>query len=175
VIVPDSARLGEPDQGWSTAVRVLSIERATNRMYRPWRFESELRHLVQACQSDRVLSAHLKESYFQRRVGEVLGQIDNLKGLVERTVDTMMAGQEIGSTGSLTKLYWSECHQAFASFALETSSQVNPSSSPQARRARQAFTAAYLFSRAETIYAGTTEVQLDVIAQRILKLPKELS
>lgn len=175
VIVPDSARLGEPDQGWSTAVRVLSIERATNRMYRPWRFESELRHLVQACQSDRVLSAYLKESYFQRRVGEVLGQIDNLKGLVERTVDTMMAGQEIGTRGSLTKLYWSECHQAFASFALETTSQVNPSSSPQARRARQAFTAAYLFSRAETIYAGTTEVQLDVIAQRILKLPKELS
>ena len=42
-----------------------------------------------------------------------------------------------------------------------------------AKRARDYFTHAYLFARAETIYAGTSEVQLDVIAQRILKLPKD--
>lgn len=175
VIVLDSARLGEPDQGWHAAVRVLSIERATNRMYRPWRFESELKHLVQACRSDAALSVLLEDAQYQRRISEVLGQIDNLKGLVERTVDAVMAGQEIGAVGSLTKLYWSECHQAFASLALQMTAKVNPLSSPQAKRAKQFFTAAYLFARAETIYAGTTEVQLDVIAQRILKLPKDLT
>ena len=175
VVVTDEARLGEPDQGWASAVRVLSIERATNRMYRPWRFESELRYLVQACKSDATLSLQLQDAHYQRLIAEVLGQIDNLKGLVERTVDAVMAGQEIGSGGSLTKLYWSECHQAFAALALKMTASVSPSSSPMAQRARQFFTAAYLFSRAETIYAGTTEVQLDVIAQRILKLPKDLT
>jgi len=50
---------------------------------------------------------------------------------------------------------------------------VTPTSSPLAQRARKAFAGAYLFARAETIYAGTTEVQMDVIAQRILKLPKD--
>ena len=50
VVVPDSARLGAPDEGWSAAIRVLSIERATNRMYRAWRFESELRFLVRRLQ-----------------------------------------------------------------------------------------------------------------------------
>jgi alkylation response protein AidB-like acyl-CoA dehydrogenase len=44
-----------------------------------------------------------------------------------------------------------------------------------AQRAHKAFTNAYLFSRAETIYAGTTEVQLDVIAQRVMNLPKDLT
>jgi alkylation response protein AidB-like acyl-CoA dehydrogenase len=175
VVVPDSARLGAPDQGWSSAVRVLSIERATNRMYRPWRFECELRHLVQACKSDKELSSLLQDGYYQRRIGDVLCEIDGLKGLVERTVESMMAGNEIGARGSLTKLYWSECHQAFASLALSLMSHVNPTSSPSAQRARKAFTGAYLFARAETLYAGTTEVQLDVIAQRILKLPKELT
>lgn len=175
VLVPDSARLGAPDEGWGAAVRVLSIERATNRMYRPWRFECELRQLVQACQSDPQLSVLLQDGHIQRRIGQVLGEIDGLKGLVELTVDTMMAGQDMGARGSLTKLYWSECHQAFAALALELVGHVTPASSPLAQRARKTFTGAYLFSRAETIYAGTTEVQLDVIAQRILKLPKDLT
>ncbi len=174
VVVPDSARLGAPDEGWSAAIRVLSIERATNRMYRPWRFEAELRQLVQACQSDATLSALLDDGYYQRRIGEVLTHIDAHKGLVEQTVDTMMSGQGMGARGSLTKLYWSECHQAFAELALQMVSHVNPGSSPLARRARKHFTTAYLFARAETIYAGTSEVQLDVIAQRILQLPKDL-
>ncbi|MEG2631202.1 MAG: acyl-CoA dehydrogenase family protein, partial [Comamonas sp.] len=78
-----------------------------------------------------------------------------------------------GARGSLTKLFWSECHQSFAAFALSQVSQIGPQSSALARRARKVFTQTYLFSRAETIYAGTSEVQLDLIAQRILQLPRE--
>lgn len=174
VIVPDSARLGAPDEGWSAAIRVLSIERATNRMYRPWRFECELRHLVRACKSDTTLARLLDDGYYQRRIGDVACEIDALKGLVERTVEQLTAGQEVGARGSLSKLYWSECHQAFASLALSLVSHVGPASSAHAQRARKAFTNGYLFSRAETIYAGTSEVQLDIIAQRIMKLPKDL-
>jgi len=170
--MPDSARLGAPDEGWTAATRVLGIERATNRMYRAWRFEAELRFLVQACQSDARLS-RLLDAQFARQIGEVVCQIDGLKGLVERSVEQLMAGDQIGARGSLTKLYWSECHQAFAGLALGVVSQVRPDSSALARRAREHFTNAYFFSRAETIYAGTSEVQLDVIAQRILKLPKD--
>jgi alkylation response protein AidB-like acyl-CoA dehydrogenase len=173
VLVPDDARLGAPDEGWSAAVRVLSIERATNRMYRPWRFESELGFLVRACQSDAQLARLMEDGHYQRRIGQVIGEIDGLKGLVERTVSQLIKGDEIGAQGSLTKLYWSECHQAFAGLAQSIVSQVTPASSPLAQRARQSFTQAYLFSRAETIYAGTSEVQLDLIAQRILRLPRE--
>jgi len=173
VVVPDSARLGAPDEGWNAAIRVLSIERATNRMYRAWRFECELRQLVAACRSDAALSALLDDGYYQRRFGEVAGEIDALKGLVERTAEQLAAGDDIGARGSLTKLHWSECHQAFAGLALSVVSQVTPRSSALAQRARKAFTTAYLFARAETIYAGTSEIQLDIIAQRILKLPKD--
>lgn len=172
VVVPDSARLGAPDEGWAAALKVLGIERATNRMYRPWRFEAELGFLVRALRSDPQLARQLEDGGVQRRIGELLAEIDGLKGLVERSVDQIMAGQAVGARGSLTKLFWSECHQSFASFALSQVSQIGPQSSPLARRARKVFTQAYLFSRAETIYAGTSEVQLDLIAQRILQLPK---
>lgn len=173
VVVPDSARLGAPDEGWSAALRVLGIERATNRMYRAWRFECELGFLVRALRSDPEQARQLQDGGVQRRLGELLAEIDGLKGLVERTVSQLMQGESIGARGSLTKLFWSECHQRFAGFALGLVSQIGPQSSPLAQRARQAFTQAYLFARAETIYAGTSEVQLDLIAQRILQLPKE--
>ncbi|QHE84214.1 acyl-CoA dehydrogenase family protein [Hydrogenophaga sp. BPS33] len=174
VVVPDSARLGAPDEGWNAAIRVLSIERATNRMYRAWRFDSELRQLVAACKSDPELAKLLDDGHTQRRIGEVVGEIDALKGLVERTVEQLMAGKSIGARGSLTKLHWSECHQAFMGLALSLVSHVTPRSSALAQRAKKHFTTAYLFARAETIYAGTTEVQLDIIAQRIMNLPKDL-
>jgi alkylation response protein AidB-like acyl-CoA dehydrogenase len=174
VIVPDSARLGAPDEGWSAAIRVLSIERATNRMYRPWRFECEMRQLIQACKSDSMLSKCLEQSYYRRCIGQILCEIDALKGLVEYSVDQLVSGASLGARGSLTKLYWSECHQAFMSLALEIVSRIGPSSSPLAQRARTHFSTAYLFSQAETIYAGTTEVQLDIIAQRIMQLPTDV-
>lgn len=174
VVVPDSARLGKPDEGWSAAIRVLSIERATNRMYRPWRFEAELKMLVAAFKSDPELAKLLEESYYQRRIGQIATEIDGLKGLIEQAVDQMAGGAPIGARGSLNKLYWSETHQAFATFAYEMVSQVKPTSSALAQRAKKHFTTAYLFARAESIYAGVSEVQLDIIAQRILNLPKEL-
>lgn len=173
VEVADSLRLGAPDEGWSAAIRVLSIERATNRMYRPWRFEAELRSLLRACKSDAVLARRLDDSDVQRRVGEIVGQIDGLKGLIEASVAHLESGAPIGARGSLSKFYWSECHQAFAGFAYDLLAQVGPQSSPLARRAKAHFTTGYLFARAETIYAGVSEVQLDIIAQRILNLAKD--
>jgi alkylation response protein AidB-like acyl-CoA dehydrogenase len=172
VLVPDDARLGAPDEGWSAATRVLAIERATNRMYRAWRFAAELRFLIATCKSDARL-ALLLDGDLTRRIGEVAAQIDGLKGLVERSVELIAAGEGIGARGSLTKLYWSECHQAFMGLAQSVIARVRPDSSALAKRARDYFTNAYLYARAETIYAGTSEIQLDVIAQRILKLPKD--
>lgn len=174
VVVPDSARLGAPDEGWSAAIHVLSVERATNRMYRPWRVEAELRFLVRACKSDPALAGLLSGSHAQHRIGQVLAEIDGLKGLIEQAVDQMAGGAPIGARGSLSKLYWSETHQGLVALAVDLLGTVGPKSSPLARRARDYFNNAYLFARAETIYAGTSEVQRDIIAQRILNLPTEL-
>lgn len=174
VVVPDSARLGAPDEGWSAAIHVLSVERATNRMYRPWRVEAELGFLVRACKSDPALAGVLASSQAQQRIGQTLAEIDGLKGLIEQAVDQMVQGAPIGARGSLSKLYWSESHQALVALAVELLGTVGPASSALARRARAYFNNAYLFARAETIYAGASEVQRDIIAQRILNLPTEL-
>jgi len=165
--------LGAPDEGWSAAVRVLAIERATNRMYRAWRFENEVAHLVRACRANPVLNGIIGSGEYHRRLAEILVDIEIIKGYVEPTVERLAEGAAIGDRGSLMKLHWSEAHQRFAVLALELLDQAPPGADPEVAAARERFQHLYLRGRAETIYAGTTEVQLGIIADRMLKLPRE--
>ena len=152
--------------------RVLEIERATNRMYRSWRFENELRHLISACKSDPVLAQLVADRHYEVRLGEVVVDIEVLKAHVETAVDALANGDKIGARGSLAKLHWSEAHQRFAALALELLAQASLPQLSAVQLARRRFEAIYLQARAETIYAGTTEIQLGIIADRILQLSK---
>ncbi|WP_238364645.1 acyl-CoA dehydrogenase family protein [Mesobacterium pallidum] len=170
VIVDEANMLGAPDEGWAAATRVLSIERATNRMYRAWRFQSEIDHLVAACRSDLRAFAILSE--YKRDIAEARIAVENLKGHVETLVGDLLAGQQIGPRGSFPKLYWSEAHQRFAQVAYEIVSRLPANAGQPLADLKARMELLYFSSRAETIYAGTTEIQLDIIAKRILNLRK---
>lgn len=172
VEVLESDALGAPDEGWAAAIRVLEIERATNRMYRAWRFENELRHLISACKADPVLAQLVADRHYAVRLGEVVVDIEVLKAHVETVVDALVNGDKIGARGSLAKLHWSEAHQRFAALALELLSQASLPLLPAVKVAQRRFEGTYLQARAETIYAGTTEIQLGIIADRILQLSR---
>jgi len=172
VEVSQDDALGAPDEGWAAAIRVLAIERATNRMYRAWRFENELRHLIAAAKTDAVLEDLLRERHYASRLAETLVDIDVLKAHVESGVDALVAGESIGARGSLAKLHWSEAHQRFAALAMELLSKASLPLKPAVRVALRRFENIYLGARAETIYAGTTEIQLGIIADRILELAR---
>ncbi len=168
---PEDA-LGAPDEGWNAAIRVLGIERATNRMYRAWRFENELRHLVTACRQDPALAPLLRNGAYRQRIAATLVDIEMVKGNVEPVVEALVAGEAIGARGSLMKLHWSEAHQRFAALAMETLGMASPDAPPPVLQAQKRFKDIYLQARAETIYAGTTEIQLGIIADRVLNLPR---
>lgn len=170
VIVDPATMLGAPDEGWAAATRVLSIERATNRMYRAWRFQSELEHLVAACRSDARAYALLKPHAAE--LAQIRAEIEMLKGHVETLVETLLAGGEIGPRGSFPKFFWSESHQRFAALAHDITARFPPGIAGPLRDLQARMEGLYLASRAETIYAGTTEIQLDIIANRILHLRK---
>ncbi|GAA4230089.1 alkylation response protein AidB-like acyl-CoA dehydrogenase [Sagittula marina] len=170
VMVAEENMLGAPDEGWAAASRVLSIERATNRMYRSWRFESEIDHLVAACRSDNRTYQILKG--YSAEIAQARIAVENLKGHVETMVADLLNGQQIGPRGSLPKLYWSEAHQRWAQMAYEVTTRFPLDGGQALTDARARFETIYLASRAETIYAGTTEIQLDIISKRILNLKK---
>jgi alkylation response protein AidB-like acyl-CoA dehydrogenase len=172
VEVAQTDALGAPDEGWAAAIRVLEIERATNRMYRAWRFENELRHLISACKADPLLGPLVADGHYAIRLGEVVVDIEVLKAHVETSVDALVNGDRIGARGSLAKLHWSEAHQRFAALALELLAQASLPLCPAVKIARRRFEMIYLQARAETIYAGATEIQLGIIADRILQLSR---
>jgi alkylation response protein AidB-like acyl-CoA dehydrogenase len=172
LVEPEDA-LGEPEKGWAAAVRVLEVERGTNRIYRAWRIEEELRHLVTVCRGDAALSRVVEDSRMVQRLAQVQVEIEVHKRLVESVVEDLCAGAGIGGRGSLIKQHWSEYHQRFAALANEILDGADYPPSPEVARAQQRFRQIYLRSRAETIYAGTTQIQLGIIADRILKLPRE--
>ena len=141
-------------------------------MYRAWRFENELNHLVRTCRSDAMLAHLLDGGTYHRRLAETVVDIEIVKAHVEPVVERLVAGESIGDRGSLMKLHWSEAHQRFAALALELLEQAPPGASPEVQAALARFQRIYLSARAETIYAGTTEIQLGIIGDRILKLPR---
>ena len=172
VVIAQEDALGAPDEGWSAAIRVLAIERATNRMYRAWRFENELYHLVRACRGDAALSRLLEDGEYRRRLADTVADIEVIKGYVEPVVEALMAGKSVGAQGSLMKLHWSEAHQRFAALAMDIMGQAPPGGSAEIKAAIKRFNDLYIRARAETIYAGTTEIQLGIIADRVLQLPR---
>lgn len=172
LVEPEDA-LGEQEKGWAAAVRVLEVERGTNRMYRAWRLEEELRHLLTVCRADPVLARVVEDPAYVQRIAQVQVDIEVHKRMIEGVVADLCAGAGIGGRGSLIKQHWSEYHQRQAALAMEILDKAGYPPSPAVARAQQRFRTVYLRSRAETIYAGTTQIQLGIIADRILKLPRE--
>jgi alkylation response protein AidB-like acyl-CoA dehydrogenase len=164
--------LGGEQEGWPAAVKVLEVERATNRMYRAWRMENELRHLVCACKSDARLRELIRESHYAQRLAGFQVDVDILKAYVESVVEDLVNGNSIGGRGSLMKLHWSEAHQRLATLALELLDKAEEPPNAEIEAARRRFRAIYLYSRAATIYAGTSQIQLGIIADRIMRLPR---
>lgn len=172
VPVPDSDLIGGINEGWMAAIGVLEIERATNRMYRTWRFENELRHLVFACRCDPQLATLLTDGHFRQRLSSTMADIEALRHHVLDAVDSLAAGDRIAARGSLMKLHWSEAHQRFLALCIEMLAHAPADAGAEVRRAQERFQQLYLSARAETIYAGTSEIQLDIIADRILRLAR---
>lgn len=166
------ALIGSADGGWPAAVQVLSVERATNRMYRGWRFENEFDHLVRTCAVDPALKPLLADTHYRNRLAASRIDLEIVKRYACDVVDRIAEGGDIGQYGSFMKLHWSEAHQRFCTLGMEMLAKAWASERPETINGRTRFEELYLQGRAETIYAGTSEIQLGIIADRILKLPR---
>tara|TARA_R110002020_G_scaffold459632_1_gene677736 strand:- start:18150 stop:19295 length:1146 start_codon:yes stop_codon:yes gene_type:complete len=157
VPVPDSFRLGPVNEGWQVANRVLAFERGTTRLYRQARFARELREI-------RRLLGPRADSLL---LGRLHARLEILRAHNLRIVSRVAAGLPIGPEASLQKLSWSELHIDMMRDAQEMAGPAF-----LADDAWKPYRHAYLQAQAETIYAGSTEVQLSIIADRLLELPR---
>ncbi|PKV85212.1 acyl-CoA dehydrogenase family protein [Streptomyces sp. TLI_146] len=160
VFVPDEDVIGEPGQGWRIAMSTTGNERgltlrspgrflaAADRLVRLWRERGEDRGA-----SDRVADAV---------IGARAYQLFTYAG-----ASRFAAGGEMGAESSLNKLFWSEYDIELHETALEL---LGPEG--ELSRSPDGWAEGYVFALAGPVYAGTNEIQRDIVAERLLGLPK---
>lgn len=157
--VPVSAVLGEVGRGWHVATDTLNHERAgVATLYLNLR--RKLDRLLHATPSAPTTSEPVARDALARRAIEVR----NLQLLAERALTSMLAGRAPGPEGSLVKLAWSTTDQALTGTAVNVLG-LDALDGPWARE--------LLASRSLTIAGGTSEVNKNIIGERVLGLPRE--
>ncbi len=162
--VPVSALLGEINEGWTVATSTLSNERAgVASLYISLR--QRLDRLLEDAATPRVdgsrpIDAPVARSALMARYIEVR----NLEFLAKRSLGAALSGRQPGAEGSVIKLAWSTTSQALARTATDVLG-VHALTGPWA--------AGLLSSVSVSIAGGTTEVNKNIIAERVLGLPKE--
>jgi alkylation response protein AidB-like acyl-CoA dehydrogenase len=173
-IPPDSA-VGGVNDGWRVANESVAKERAISRMYRQARFQHEFEHIVHAAMmqptgSDPRRRVIDNEAFRQRMARiQALLRIHRVHNL--QTISRLDAGEEIGAESSFIKLLWSEMRQEIGQLGIDVlgiDALFADAPVPGAGR----FQEVYFASRADTIFAGTVQIQRTVVAERLLGLPK---
>jgi len=157
VFVPDVDVLGAPGDGWRVAMSTAGNERGLS-LRSPGRFCAAADRLVELYASspeggsDGVVDAWIKARAYRLYTW----------GTVTRLGD----GGEMGAAGSVNKVFWSELDVALHETALDL---LGPEAEVES-----SWTDGYLFSLAGPIYAGTNEIQRNIVAEQILGLPREI-
>jgi alkylation response protein AidB-like acyl-CoA dehydrogenase len=108
-----------------------------------------------------------------------------MKFLGQRTLTQFLAGHHPGPDGAISKLYWSEYHRVVTELAVDilgadallivgrTPSSSFQTDDPGAANNSGSWVSTFLNARAGTIYAGSSQIQRNIIGEMILGLPKE--
>ena len=156
--------VGEPGNGWRVARATLAIERGAATLGQQVGFERELRRLVELARQTGASADPLVRD----RLGRAWIGLEAMRAHALRT----LAGGAGGTGPSELKLLWSRWHQDLGELAMD----VRGAPSMVARGAPydlDDWQRLFLFSRADTIYGGSDEIQRTIIAERALGLPRQ--
>ena len=178
---PKDNVVGGVNNGWAVAMTLLGFERGEAAATMPIRFRAELDRLLSLARERGVAGDPLIRDRLAWCYSKV--QIMRFNGM--RTLTRFLQGHHPGPDGAISKLYWSEYHRVVTELALDilgadamAPSGKSPASAFQADDAgapnsSASWVGTFLNARAGTIYAGSSQIQRNIIGEMVLGLPKE--
>jgi alkylation response protein AidB-like acyl-CoA dehydrogenase len=173
VRIPRANLVGAPGDGWKIANTTLAHERGTNarQMVVHRQLLGELVELARTTRRGAATAA--KDPVVRQDVAEIAIEVEIQRLLNYRALTRVLRGEGVGPEGSLNKLFWSEMSQRLHDAAfriLGPASQLVRGSAHAVAAGR--WQRSLLYYRAGTIFAGTSEIQRNIVAQRVLGLPR---
>jgi hypothetical protein len=181
---PKENVIGGVNNGWKVAMTTLGFERGTSATTGHRRFQKEFDEIVRVAHdngasTDPLIRQRLARSWSNIKIMQINGY---------RTLTDVLNGTNTtAALGACNKMFWSEAHQDTLRLAMDIlglHAQVllgdasEDTMLPGARRAQAGYPvdnlqSLFFFSRSETIWGGTAEIQRNIVGERVLGLPKE--
>ena len=172
VRVPADAVLGSPGEGWAVAMLLLSFERGSSAMGQYTAFRRELDQVIElARRTERNGRPTIEDPTIRQRIAKLHTELELLRLHSLHVLTQVEKGRALGATSSLTKLQWSQTHQDLGDLFTEVAGadhQLTDGTDAAAYGLQRAF----LWSRSETIWGGSSEIQRGIVAEQLLGLPR---
>jgi alkylation response protein AidB-like acyl-CoA dehydrogenase len=172
--------VGEPNGGWPIAMTLLGFERGAAAATLPIRFRGELDRLLALARERGVA----EDPVIRDRLAAAYSRVEVLRFLGYRSLTSFLAGASPGAESSVFKLFWSEHHRRLTELAMDIlgASGLVPEGRmpagprmdhPGAPNTTGSWVGTFLVARGGTIYAGTSEIQRNILGERVLGLRRD--
>jgi alkylation response protein AidB-like acyl-CoA dehydrogenase len=174
--------VGDVGSGWGVAMTLLSHERGEEAATNPILFRAEFDRLVALARD----YGRQHDPFVRDRLAWCYTAVETMRVLGYRILTQYLRDGELGAAASISKLYWSEYHQRVSELAMHimgadglVPSGARPvrnvrTDAPNAPNSTASWTNVFLLNaRAGTVYAGSSEIQRNILGETVLGLPKE--
>jgi alkylation response protein AidB-like acyl-CoA dehydrogenase len=163
--------VGGEGEGWKVAMGTLAFERGVSTLGQQLAFRNELDAVVAAARrTGRARDPRVRQRLARAHIGLEIMRLNALRTLAGSTSGTL------GGEALIAKLYWSTFHQQLGELAMDVLGPAAVAGDGEGAGDPEQVAALrrlFLFSRADTIYAGSSEIQRNIIGERALGLPRE--
>jgi alkylation response protein AidB-like acyl-CoA dehydrogenase len=152
---------------------LLSFERGSSAMGQYTGFRRELDTVASLAKSrERFGRPAAEDPQLRQKLGSSLVELELLKLHSLHILTAVEQGRELGFEASMTKLQWSETHQDLGELFLDVAELSGQETAGEDFADLTPLQYSALWSRSETIWGGSSQVQRNVVAERVLGLPR---